>query len=258
VAESLVASGQVGTVVRLDRLAAAHPDVVGDAEALPLRENTFDLIVSVLALQWVDDLPGALSQILRALKPDGLFMAALAGGETLRELRSALAGAESEVRGGASPRVAPFADVRSLGALLQRAGFALPVADQDRLTVRYASAVALNARSPRHGRDQRAPRARPPPVATRDHRPHRRAVRRGTRRYRRQGRRDIRHRLAVGLVTARLAAARAEAGISEGPPGRCTGCPGEIGGREDRPKIVDGAARLLRAGEASETGRASG
>ena len=94
---------------------------------------TFDLVVSALALQFVNDLPGALVQIRRALKPDGLFLAALLGGETLTELRQSFAAAESEVEGGASPRVAPFADLRELGALLQRAGFALPVTDVDRL-----------------------------------------------------------------------------------------------------------------------------
>ena len=96
-----------------------------------------------VALQFVDDLPGALGQIRRALKPDGLFMAALLGGETLNELRSAFTAAEAELLGGAAPRIAPFAEVRSLGALLQRAGFALPVVDQDRLTVRYADPFAL-------------------------------------------------------------------------------------------------------------------
>ena len=96
-----------------------------------------------LALQWTNDLPGALIQIRRALKPDGLFLAALTGGNTLAELREAFFEAESEIRGGASPRVMPAADVRDLGALLQRAGFALPVADRDVLTVRYATAFDL-------------------------------------------------------------------------------------------------------------------
>ena len=99
--------------------------------------------MSALALQFVNDLPGTLVQIRRALKPDGLFLAALIGGETLTELRQSFAAAESEVEGGASPRVAPFADLRELGALLQRAGFALPVTDVDRLTVRYDSVFGL-------------------------------------------------------------------------------------------------------------------
>jgi SAM-dependent methyltransferase len=142
-AAALTASGQVGRVVRIDRLIDAGPDVVGDAEALPLARGSIDLAVSVLALQWANDLPGALAQIRAALKPDGLLLAALIGGDTLSELRQAFAEAEAEVTGGASPRVAPFADVRSMGALLQRAGFALPVTDQDRLTVRYDSTLAL-------------------------------------------------------------------------------------------------------------------
>jgi SAM-dependent methyltransferase len=143
VAEGLTASGQVGRVVRIDRLPDARPDIVADPEALPLARDSLDLAVSVLALQWANDLPGVLAQVRAALKPDGLFLAVLAGGETLTELRQAMAAAEAEVTGGASPRVAPFADVRSLGALLQRAGFALPVADQDRHGVRYDSALAL-------------------------------------------------------------------------------------------------------------------
>jgi len=110
-----------------------------DEEILPFAPESFDLIVSVLSLHAVNDLPGAFVQIRRALKPDGLFLAALFGGETLRELREAFAAGESETVGGASPRVAPFADVRDLGGLLQRAGFALPVADVERTTVRYQS-----------------------------------------------------------------------------------------------------------------------
>src|SRR5580698_6788891 len=117
--------------------------VAADEEALPFGDATLDLVVSALALQFVNDLPGVLVQIRRALKPDGLFLAALIGGETLTELRQSFAAAESEVEGGASPRVAPFADLRALGALLQRAGFALPVTDVDRLTVRYDSAFDL-------------------------------------------------------------------------------------------------------------------
>ncbi|MGZ9092793.1 MAG: methyltransferase domain-containing protein, partial [Rhodoplanes sp.] len=113
--------------------------IVADEEALPMRDSSIDLVVSGLSLQTVNDLPGAFVQIRRALKPDGLFLAALLGGETLTELRQSFAAAEAEVEGGVSPRVAPFADVREIGALLQRAGFALPVTDVDRLTVRYAT-----------------------------------------------------------------------------------------------------------------------
>jgi SAM-dependent methyltransferase len=123
--------------------AVASKSVVADEEALPFCDAAFDLVVSALALQFVNDLPGVLVQIRHALKPDGLFLAALIGGETLTELRQSFAEAESDVEGGASPRVAPFADLRDLGGLLQRAGFALPVADADRVSVRYDSAFAL-------------------------------------------------------------------------------------------------------------------
>jgi SAM-dependent methyltransferase len=94
-------------------------------------------------LQFVNDLPGTLIQIRRALKPNGLFLAALVGGDTLTELRQAFAAAEAEIEDGISPHVAPFVDLREMGTLLQRAGFALPVTDIDRLTVRYASPFAL-------------------------------------------------------------------------------------------------------------------
>ena len=119
------------------------PVIVADEERVPFRDASLDLVVSGLALQFVNDLPGALVQIRRTLKPDGLFLAALAGGDTLTELRQAFAAAEAEVEGGASPRVAPFADVRTMGALLQRAGFALPVTDVDHVGVRYESPLAL-------------------------------------------------------------------------------------------------------------------
>jgi SAM-dependent methyltransferase len=148
---ALAASGKVGTVIAADPLAQARAPgtieaalaVAADEEALPFRDASLDLVVSALALQFVNDLPGALIQIRRALKPDGLFLAALAGGDTLTELRQAFAAAEAEIEDGISPRVAPFADLRDLGALLQRAGFALPVTDVDRLTVRYGSPLAL-------------------------------------------------------------------------------------------------------------------
>jgi SAM-dependent methyltransferase len=121
----------------------AGPTIHADAEALPFKDAALDLAVSALCLQFVNDLPGTLLQIRRALKPDGLFLAALLGEATLTELRQAFAAAETEIEGGLSPRVAPFVDVRTLGALLQRAGFALPVVDRDPLTVRYDSAFAL-------------------------------------------------------------------------------------------------------------------
>jgi SAM-dependent methyltransferase len=119
------------------------PMIRADEEALPFKDAALDLVVSALCLQFVNDLPGTLAQIRRALKPDGLFLAALLGERSLTELRQALALAETEIEGGLSPRVVPFADVRTLGALLQRAGFALPVVDLQTLTVRYDSAFAL-------------------------------------------------------------------------------------------------------------------
>jgi SAM-dependent methyltransferase len=119
--------------------------VEGDPERLPFAPERFDLVVSLLALQGVNDLPGALIQAKRVLRPDGLFTACLFGGATLTELRQSFAQAESEIEGGLSPRVAPFADVRDLGGLLQRAGLALPVADVDTLTVRYANVFGLMA-----------------------------------------------------------------------------------------------------------------
>ncbi len=138
----LTGSGRVAALV-----SAAPYDaplrVAADEEALPFAAGSLDLVVSALALQFVNDLPGTLIQIRRGLKPDGLFLAALIGGDSLSELREAFAQAESEIEGGVSPRVAPFADLRELGALLQRAGFALPVVDSDRLTVRYESVIAL-------------------------------------------------------------------------------------------------------------------
>jgi SAM-dependent methyltransferase len=135
-------------VVAVDALAGRKADesgwrVAADEEFLPFADGALDLAVSALSLQFVNDLPGTLLQIRRALKPDGLLLAALLGGDTLTELRQAFAAAEAEIEGGVSPRVAPFADVRELGSLLQRAGFALPVTDIDRLTVRYDSVFAL-------------------------------------------------------------------------------------------------------------------
>lgn len=125
--------------------ALVAPALVADEEALPFAEGTFELVLSSLALHWVNDLPGTLVRIRRALKPDGLFLAALFGGETLKELRGALTEADLATSGGASPRVSPFAQVRDLGQLLQRAGFALPVVDADTVTVAYADPAHLLA-----------------------------------------------------------------------------------------------------------------
>ena len=119
------------------------PRLQADEEALPFAEQSVDLVVSGLALHLVNDLPGTLIQVRRALRPDGLLLAALLGGASLTELRAAFLIAEEELEGGASPRVAPFADVRDLGGLLQRAGLALPVADSDTVTVTYRDPLAL-------------------------------------------------------------------------------------------------------------------
>ena len=132
-------SGKLGQVFAADR------DMVVDEEALPFAPASLDAVIAGPGLEFVNDLPGTLAQISRALRPDGLFLAVLFGGETLSELRASWFAAETEIEGGVSPRVAPFADVRELGGLLQRANLALPVADVDRLTVRYPSALALMA-----------------------------------------------------------------------------------------------------------------
>jgi SAM-dependent methyltransferase len=143
VRRALATNEAIGTLIAADSLLRPGVDVVADEEALPFRDASLDLVVSALALQFVNDLPGTLIQVRRALKPDGLFLAALIGGDSLTELRQAFAAAEAEIEGGASPHVAPFPDVREMGALLQRAGFALPVADIDRLTVRYGTPFDL-------------------------------------------------------------------------------------------------------------------
>ena len=131
-------AGRFGPLARIDL-----PD--SESEPLALRPEQLDLAVSALAFQFVNDLPGVLAQIRRALKPDGFLLAAMLGGDTLSELRQSFAAAEAELEGGVSPRVVPFADLRDVGSLLQRAKFALPVTDVDRIVVRYASAFALMA-----------------------------------------------------------------------------------------------------------------
>jgi len=147
VRRAIAATGKVGSIIAVDADAApggspfAH--IAADEEALPFADGALDLVISALALQFVNDLPGTLIQIRRALRPDGLLLAALLGGDTLTELRQAFATAESEIEGGLSPRVAPFADLRDVGSLLQRADFALPVIDSDRLTVRYDEVFGL-------------------------------------------------------------------------------------------------------------------
>ena len=140
--------------------------LAGDEEALPFAPASFDLIVANLSLHWVNDLPGALVQLRRALRPDGLFLASLPGFGTLQELREALAGAESALRGGLSPRVSPFPELRDLAGLLQRAGFALPVADGEDLPIRYRTPLAL-LRDLRAGGEANAVLARDPRVPPR-------------------------------------------------------------------------------------------
>ncbi|HEY1752681.1 MAG TPA: methyltransferase domain-containing protein [Caulobacteraceae bacterium] len=144
------AAAKVGLLVETDlsaaMLAGRHGlRLVADEERLPFAPQSLDLVVSSLALHWTNDFVGALIQIRQALRPDGLFLGAILGGATLTELRAALTDAELELAGGAGPRVSPFADAYDAAALLQRAGFALPVADVDRVTVRYDHALALMA-----------------------------------------------------------------------------------------------------------------
>lgn len=147
-ADILTESGKVGDVTRVESDAAFLDDATGlvaPPETVPFEPESLDLAVSLLSLQAMNDIPGMLIQIRRALKPDGLFLGAFAGAGTLSELRESLLAAETELHGGASPRVLPFTDVRDAGALLQRAGFALPVADVETVTVRYATLFDLMA-----------------------------------------------------------------------------------------------------------------
>ena len=143
----------VGDVVPVEVAASAQEWICADFDANEVlaASGPFDLAVSLFNLQTINDLPGALAQIRRLLKPDGLFVGALLGGATLGELREAFAHAETTTRGGVSPRVSPFADVRDVGGLLQRAGFALPVTDVERLTVRYGDFFALARDLRAHG-----------------------------------------------------------------------------------------------------------
>lgn len=144
-ARVIEASGRQAPVRAAALWARDGVDVVACEEALPFAPGSFDLVVSGFSLQWVNDLPGALAQVRRMLAPDGLFLACFPGGASLTELRIAFAQAEGAICGGASPRVSPFVDLRDLGSLLQRAGFALPVTDVDAFTLRYDSMFALCA-----------------------------------------------------------------------------------------------------------------
>ena len=148
-ARALGADSRIGALIHADlapamAMRAPRPALAADEEALPFRENSFDLVASVLCLHWVNDLPGTLIQIRRVLRPDGLALLTLFGAGTLARLRVDLARAEIE-EGGAGARVSPFPDVRAAGGLLQRAGFAMPVVDEYTLTVRFADAARLFA-----------------------------------------------------------------------------------------------------------------
>ena len=149
-ARALKGRGGVERLIQMDlspamarRASRYGPALAGDEERLPFAPRSFDAVFSCLSLHWVNDLPGALIQARHALKPDGLFLAAMSGGGTLGELRRALLAAELEALGGVSPRISPFAELRDAAALLQRAGFTMPVADLDAVTVTYASPLAL-------------------------------------------------------------------------------------------------------------------
>lgn len=144
----LAASGKVTEIVRVETDAVFLNGAAGSVaplETVQFEPQSLDLAVSLLSLQAMNDIPGMLIQIRRALRPDGLFLGAFAGAGTLSELRECLLAAETELYGGVSPRVIPFTDVRDAGALLQRAGLALPVADVETVTVRYANLFALMA-----------------------------------------------------------------------------------------------------------------
>lgn len=133
----------IETLITLDSTPALSPAIIADEEILPFKDDAFDLIFSPLNLHTTNDLPGALVQIRKSLKDDGLFIGALLGGETLHELRHAMNQAEIELYGGQSPRVAPFADLPQMGALMQRAGFNLPVIDSEKITVTYDNTFKL-------------------------------------------------------------------------------------------------------------------
>ena len=148
-AKFIAETGKVSKMLRVETDAAFAGNqteadfVTASLENVPVAPGSVNLVVSPLSLHLTNDTPGVFIQVRRALKPDGLFFAAIPGSGTLQELREVLLATESELTGGASPRVVPFADVRDIGALLQRAGFTLPVADTETYTVRYASLFAL-------------------------------------------------------------------------------------------------------------------
>ncbi len=148
VRQPLLATGKLARLIHTDSVdamvrQAPAPRIVMDEERLAIAPSSIDFVTSALVLHRLNDLPGALIQIRQALRPDGLFVGAMFGGETLTELRAAFSEAEAQIEGGISPRVAPFADVRDMGGLMQRAGFALPVVDADRHAVTYETPFAL-------------------------------------------------------------------------------------------------------------------
>ncbi len=148
IAEILQGRGGIETLVQMERseplLAKAKGiKLIGSEELLPFAENSFDLVISAGALHWVNDLAGSLIQIQRILKPDGLFLAVLFGGQTLHELRTSFEKAEIQNKGGVSPRISPFIDVQAGGQLLQRAKFSLPVVDSEILNVEYSHPLKL-------------------------------------------------------------------------------------------------------------------
>ncbi len=141
--QAIKQAGGIDTLINMDIVKHRSSTLTAREDSLPLGGDTLDAFISTLNLHSLNDLPGALAQINHALRPDGLFMAALFGGETLHELRACLMKAEMNVRGGVSPRIAPFVDKQQMGSLLQRAGFALPVIDSDILSVTYKDAFSL-------------------------------------------------------------------------------------------------------------------
>jgi SAM-dependent methyltransferase len=141
-----MATGKIGTLDRVDVLPETGPDIpAASLEDVPLAADAYNLVLAPLFLHLVNDLPGSLIRIRRALKPDGLLLAAVPGAGTLAELNAVLLETEQRLYGGASPHVVPFGEVRAIGGLLQRAGFSLPVADVENYTVRYDSLFALMA-----------------------------------------------------------------------------------------------------------------
>lgn len=151
--EALDQHSSIGQIFALERAGSLArqtrhrgiPTIQGDEETLPFKDGSFDLISSALSLHWINDLPGALIQIRKALKPDGLFLGCLFAAGTLSELRTSLIEAESSLTAGISPRLSPLAGLQDLAGLLQRSGFALPVADIDHITVRYQHPMSLLA-----------------------------------------------------------------------------------------------------------------